>query len=164
MWRTPEELVTVSFARSRVVMMSQEMTNWREEAQAKNIIHALQLLPTDAKLLVWCGNRHYTKELLHEQWVFREGKFFPEPENEPDWIPMGYLFKKMSGIDPFTIHQEVLIKPHLPENLLNACKADLEAFGGTAGFLTDEIPHASLSRFVAHNADASVFSIDNVVE
>ena len=77
---------------------------------------------------------------------------------------LGYLFKEISGIDPFTIHQEVTFKPHLPENLLDACKADLDAFGGTAGFLKNEIPHPSLNRFVAHNGDASVFSTNNVME
>lgn len=144
--------------------MSPEVTNWREEAQAKNIISALQLLSADAKLLVWCGNGHHTKELLREQKIFREGKFFPKPENEPDWTPMGYLFKQISDINPFTIHQKVLIKPLLPENLLDACKADLQVFGGTAGFLRDEIPHPSLNRLVAHKGDAFVFSINNVME
>ncbi len=155
--KTPTELAQKG-------MMSPEVTNWREGAQAKNIIHALQMLPPDAKLLVWCGNGHHTKELLHEQMIFREGKFIPKPENEPDWTPMGYLFKHMSGIDPFTIHQEVLFTPHLPEKLLEECKADIEAFGGTAGFLKEEVPHPSLHLFASHSGDAFVFSTDNVME
>ncbi len=158
--KMPAELVQ----KEQKDMMSQEVTNWREEAQAKNIIHALQLLAADAKLLVWCGNGHHTKEIFHAQKIFRDDKIFPKPENEPDWTPMGYLFKEISGIDPFTIHQEVTIKPHLPENLLDACKADLEALGGTAGFLKEEIPYPSLNRFIAHNGDASVFSTNNVME
>ena len=122
-------------------MRNQEVTNLREEHQAKNINYALQLLPPDAKLLVWCGNGHHTKEPLHAQKVYRDGKFFPKPENEPDWTSMGYLFKQVSGINPFTIHQKVLIEPMLPKNLLDACKADLEAFREVAGFLKEEITH-----------------------
>ncbi len=145
-------------------MMNQEVTNWREEVQARNIISALQTLPFDTKLLVWCGNGHHTKELLLVQKIFRDGKFFPKPENEPDWTPMGYLFKQMSGVDPFTIHQEVLITPHLPLDLLKECKTDIEAFGGTVGFLKKGIPHPSLSSFATHSGDAFVVSTDNVME
>ena len=123
-------------------MMSQDVTNWREEAQAQNIIHALQLLPVDAKLLIWCGNGHHTKEIFHEKKISRDGKFVPKPENEPDWTPMGYLFKQISGIEPFTIHQRVLIKLFLSENLLDACKTDLEVFGRTAGFLKTCAAHS----------------------
>ncbi len=144
--------------------MSQEVTNWREEQQAKNIIHALQQLPAKAKRFVWCGNGHHKKEPLHAQKIYRDGKFFPKPENEPNWTPMGYLFKQISGINPFTIHQKALIKPMQPENILNACKADLEAFGGIAGFLKEEIPHPSLDRFSTNDGDAFVFSTNNAME
>ena len=145
-------------------MMSQEVTNWREEAQAKNIIHALQPLSADAKLLVWCGNGHHIKELPNAKMVLREGKLFPKPENEPDWTPMGYLFKEISGMNPFTIHQEVTEESNVPEKILEECKAGLNAFGGTAGFLKEEIPHPALNRFATYNGDAFVFSVNNVME
>lgn len=38
-----------------------ESINWREAAQAENLVAALAALPQDAGLLVWCGNSHHSK-------------------------------------------------------------------------------------------------------
>jgi hypothetical protein len=117
--------------------MSGEMTNWREEVQARNILLALQALPTDAKLLVWCGNSHHSKEIRHDEQMMirRDGKWvlIPKPADEPDWIPMGYQFTQMSGINPFTIHQ--CLFDGLSQ-ILSLCTPQLETLGGTAGFLS----------------------------
>ena len=72
--------------------LSMEYTNFREEKQAKNLVQALQDLPSDTQLLVWCGNGHPTKVVVKE------------------WLPMGYQFKQLSGIDPFVIDQTSTVK------------------------------------------------------
>ena len=140
--------------------LSQEVTNWREEVQARNILLAFQTLPSDAKLLVWCGNSHHVKEIRHDEQVMIrcDGKWVlaSKPFDEPDWVPMRYEFKQMSDIDPFTIHQRLFDSPSQLQSLV---APQLEASGGTAGFLKEELPHAFPSRFVdIIGADAFVFS------
>ncbi|HEY9652882.1 MAG TPA: hypothetical protein V6C95_19650, partial [Coleofasciculaceae cyanobacterium] len=56
-------------------LLSVELTNAREQEQAKNLIRALKDVPSDNQLLVWCGNDRLTKTVVH------------------DWMPMGYQFK-----------------------------------------------------------------------
>ncbi len=151
--------------------MSPEVTNWREEAQARNLFLVLSGLPSDTKLLVWCGNGHHTKEIVHSEIFFREGKLLPVPEDEPDWTPMGYLFKQMSGLNPFTIHQEVLLRitqegfVDVSEDALGEYKPQIEAFGGTAGFLLEDLPPSVRDRFAyTKSGDAFVFSTRNTLE
>ncbi len=147
--------------------MNQEVTNWRENEQARNLFSALSALPSDAKLLVWCGNGHHTKEIVHAQVVVREGKLLSKPENEPDWIPMGYLFRQMSGLDPFTLHQVVrtVIRKtqegfsDVSHQALDEYKVQLEAFGGIAGFLKEESPDMA-----QRSEDAFIFSASNTLE
>lgn len=43
--------------------LSLEYTNLREKVQAENLVCALRELPSDAKLLVWCGNSHHFKTI-----------------------------------------------------------------------------------------------------
>jgi hypothetical protein len=145
--------------------MSMEVTNWREEAQARNLILVLHTLPDDAKLLVWCGNSHHLKEIRHDEQMMiqRDGEWIliSKPAEEPDWIPMGYQFKCMSNINPFTIHQ-CLFDEH--SQILNLCIPQLESFGGTAGFLREEPPHLSLAHFAQSDGDAFVLSTQNTME
>ncbi|HEX5289032.1 MAG TPA: hypothetical protein VFX25_09185 [Streptosporangiaceae bacterium] len=67
-------------------LRSMEFTNWREREQAANLGRLLDAAPGEP-LLVWCGNSHASK-VEHEE-----------------WIPMGWHFRDMSGIDPFVIDQ-----------------------------------------------------------
>ncbi|HEX6108654.1 MAG TPA: hypothetical protein VFZ02_04515 [Ktedonobacteraceae bacterium] len=145
--------------------MSIAVTNWREEAQARNILSALQPLPSDAMLLVWCGNSHHMKEIRHDEQMMiqRDGEWIliSKLAEEPDWMPMGYQFKRMSSINPFTIHQYLL--DGLSQTL-SLCTPQLESFGGTAGFLKEEPPHPFLAHFAQNGGDAFVFSTQNTME
>lgn len=130
------------------------VVNWREEMQARNLIAALDPLPSNAKILVWCGNGHLTKRPVR-----------PHPAGEP-WLPMGYRFRKQSGIDPFAINQTGMVfSPALRECVLTRDAAKLAALGGTAGFLRAEIPRyirAALGK--PSSADAFLLSTDNALE
>jgi hypothetical protein len=127
-------------------LTSMEFTNWREEQQARNLIKALESLPPNTPLLVWCGNSHQSRQPLQ------------------DWIPMGYQFKQLSGMDPFAIDQTRTVNftddPYQPK-FFEEFTQDLIAYGGTAGFLLEEAP----SIFV-HNADADAYllSLENELE
>ena len=69
---------------------SMEFTNWREREQAANLGRLLDAAPGEP-LLVWCGHSHASK-VEHEEWV-----------------PMGWHFRDMSGVDPFVIDQDVTV-------------------------------------------------------
>src|SRR2546423_4545975 len=71
-------------------LRSIEFTNWREREQAANLGRLVDAAPGEP-LLVWCGNGHATKEECEE------------------WIPMGWHFRAMSGVDPFVIDQPVTV-------------------------------------------------------
>jgi hypothetical protein len=127
-------------------LMSMEFTNWREEQQARNLITALEALPANTPLLVWCGNNHQSKRPLQ------------------DWMPMGYQLKKLSGWDPFSIDQTRTVNftddpGHFEP--FEEFRQDLMAYGGTPGFLLEEAP----PRFM-HNTDADAFllSLQNELE
>lgn len=111
-------------------LLSVEFTNAREHEQAKNLIRALKDLPSDNQLLVWCGNDRLTKTVVH------------------DWMPMGYQFKQLSGLDPFVIDQTPTVKffHHSSEQqqkigqFLKQFANELIQKSGTAGFLKEEAP------------------------
>ncbi len=127
-------------------LRGQEVTNWREEQQARNLIRLLDDLPGSAKLLVWCGNGHHSK--------IAGG----------DWRPMGYQFSKLSAIEAFAIDQIPTVQfPGRPPArwLTPEVVSELASMGGTAGFLTEEAPGFWGMR---ETADAFVFSIDNELE
>jgi len=123
-----------------------EFTNWREREQAANLGRLMDAAPGEP-LLVWCGNGHAIKEQCD------------------DWIPMGWHFRTMSGIDPFVIDQTVTIdfsgraRPWLPE-LLASLAETLAAHGGTAGILRDQAP-PPLDGWTS--VDALVVSTDNAL-
>ena len=125
-----------------------EFTNWREEQQALNLIRTLQSLPTNTRLLVWCGNSHLAKK------------------GGEDWVPMGYQFQKHSNSDPFVIDQIRTVKfdekeAWWTENVVKSARGLLEQRGGTAGLLRDE----SLAWFLSEETeDALLFSIQNDLE
>jgi len=127
-------------------MLSMEFTNWREREQASHLCQLLAAAPAEP-LLVWCGNSHATKEKAGE------------------WVPMGWHFRAMSGIDPFVIDQTVTVtfqdeaRPWVAE-LLASLGETLAAQGGTAGILREQAPHP-LDGWCG--VDALVVSTDNAL-
>ena len=125
-------------------LRSMEFTNWREREQAANLGRLVDAAPGEP-LLVWCGNGHATKEECEE------------------WIPMGWHFRAMSGVDPFVIDQTVTVDfsgepwPWVRE-LLESLAGTLAAYGGTAGILRDQAP-PPLDFYTG--VDALVVSTDN---
>jgi hypothetical protein len=108
-------------------LLSVEFTNWREREQASNLCQLLAAAP-GKQLLVWCGNSHASRHANNE------------------WVPMGYHFAAMSGIQQFVIDQAVTIdftgdgpQPWIHE-LLAGLSVTLGAHGGTAGILRDQAP------------------------
>lgn len=134
------------FQKYQAELLSAEYTNWREEQQALNLISALQSMPADARLLVWCGNSHHSKV------------------SEPEWSPMGFQFQQHSGIEPFVMDQTRTVKfEHHATGFdpVEQFADDLNKFGGTAGFLSENAP--SLFGRVQF-ADAFILSIHNELE
>ena len=127
-------------------MLTMEFTNWREHEQAQNLCQLRAAAPAEP-LLVWCGNGHAGKEVVHE------------------WVPMGWHFRAMSGTDPFVIDQTVTVtfqgepQPWVQE-LLAALGETLAAYGGTAGILRDHAPE-SLNTW--SGVDAVIVSTDNTL-
>jgi hypothetical protein len=118
---------TIDRGQDQEELLSPEFTNWREREQAKNLCQLLAAAPEDP-LLAWCENSHASKQA------------------DSGWIPMGYHFAALSGIQPFVIDQAVTIdftgngpKPWVRE-LLAALASTLAAHGGTAGILRDQAP------------------------
>ena len=56
-------------------LLTPEFTNWRECEQARNLCHLAAAAPAEP-LLVWSGNGHASKEVMHE------------------WVPMGTSFRR----------------------------------------------------------------------
>jgi hypothetical protein len=125
-------------------LRSMEFTNWREREQATNLGRLLAAAPGEP-LLVWCGNSHAAKIKGDE------------------WVPMGWHFRAMTGVDPFVIDQGVTVnfggepQPWV-EELLAALSETLAAHGGTAGILRDQAP---VPLDVPAGVDAVVVSADN---
>lgn len=143
-----EDQILITPDMDRAWLRSMEYTNLRERAQAANLGRLLDAAPGEP-MLVWCGNSHASKH---------------GPEGEEDeWIPMGWHFREMSGIDPFVIDQTVTVafsgRPHEWRQRLVESLADMLAgFGGTAGILTEHAP-PPLDCYT--NVDALVVSTDN---
>jgi hypothetical protein len=123
-----------------------ERTNWREREQARNLCQLVAAAPTE-RLLVWCGNGHGSK---------RSG-------GEGEWVPMGWHFHAMSGINQFVINQTVTVafrgldRPWVPA-LLAGLGDILTTCGGSAGILREQAP-APLNGHTGD--DAVVVSADN---
>jgi hypothetical protein len=125
-------------------LRSMERINWREREQGANLSHLLEAAPGEP-LLVWCGNGHATKE------------------KSGDWVPMGWQFRDISGVDPFVIDQDVTVDfgeegQQWVQELLASLDDILAAHGGTAGILRDQAP-PPLDGWAG--VDALVVSTDN---
>lgn len=130
-------------------LLSKDYTNWREMEQAKNLVSSLKALPDNGKLFVWCGNSHHKESL----------------SNNSDWIPMGYQFIQLSGLDPFTIDQTRTVEfapgqTSSGSDLARKYARDLAQLGGTAGFLKQEAPEG----LKGISFDAVLLSTDNRLE
>lgn len=124
-------------------------TNVREEDQARNIVEVLSTMPPEAPLLVWCGNSHLSK--------------VPGMIPDGEWLPMAYVFWKLSGIEPFSIDQTVTVEfePDMTSAWHQLGLEEtwrLEAQGGTAGFPVEDSP---LAR---PGVDAVLLSTQNTLE
>ncbi len=106
-------------------LRTMESTNHREHEQAR---HLTELVDSDpSPLLVWCGNGHASKQVME------------------DWIPMGWRFRELSGVDPFVIDQLITITFPGEENpwrneLIESMAGLLEANGGTLGIRREHAP------------------------
>jgi hypothetical protein len=123
-----------------------ERTNWREREQARSLCQLVAAAPGEP-LLVWCGNSHASKHTTGE------------------WVPMGWHFQAISGIDQFVISQTVTVALRgQVAPWVAALLADLgdilAACGGTAGILREEAP-APLNLHAA--TDAVFVSADNAL-
>ena len=140
------------FHKYQTDLMSMEYTNWREEQQARNLISALQALPANSQLLIWCGNSHHSKTA------------------NQDWRPMGYCFQQSGGINPFVIDQTRTVKFDFRDNyfeteITSQFSDELAKYGGTAGLLLEEIP-SSLEKYHLEGlgVDALLLSTQNEME
>jgi hypothetical protein len=117
--------------------MSREMSNWRENEQARNLVAALDGEP----LLVWCGNHHLTK---HEV---------------GDSRPMGLRFWELSGIEPFAIDQIQSVEFGDREPYASPwVEAYAREIGAAAGFTVEDAPEGWF-----FTEDAFVLSTDNAL-
>jgi hypothetical protein len=132
--------------------LSAEVTNWREAEQARNLIATLSAIRDDEKLLVWCGNGHLNKAMM-------EGG---------DWIPMGYQFQQLSGIQAFAIDQDVTVHfPHISDaqkQVVEPYRATWEKLGGTVGCLAKDCPAEWKGYAQFSGVEALIFSLDNLME
>jgi hypothetical protein len=125
--------------------LTMEHTNWREREQAANLCRLTAAAPAEP-LLVWCGNGHATKKKIN------------------DWVPMGWHFRAMSGIEPFVIDQTATVdfpgrsQPWV-QPLLSKLGETLAAHDGTAGILREQAP-AALKWL---SADGVVVSTENAL-
>lgn len=129
-----------------------EDANWRDEEEAGNIARFLASMPTDTKLLVWCGNSHQRK--TPQQW-----------HAGGDWVRLGQRLVER-GFDPFVIDQSPTVEYSPGESPrrddAERSRSELEALGGTAGFLREEDPSPRWRDDPA--ADAYVLSLSNVMD
>lgn len=131
--------------------LSLEFSNLRERAQAENLVHALQELPFNAKLLVWCGNSHHLKKIAKI--------------GDDELILMGYHFVQLSKIEHFAIDQTLSINWNGDSgqpNRFASFMTDLVKWESTAGFLVEDAPPGlSLDKEVM---DAVILSTQNELE
>ena len=120
---------------------SLEETNWREKKQAENLHHILNTMDNKEKLLIWCGNSHLAKE--------------PGLTPDGEFLPMGYQFWKITGIELFTIDQIITVDFFENSDRFEKWKLYEEElkknFYGTLGFF-------------ASTKSAKVISIHNLVK
>ena len=145
-WCPVEDLVRWAFAHAPVVMANEAHSGLARCVRTRDAgVRMIQAAASGEPLLVWCGNSHASK-VEHEE-----------------WIPMGWHFRDMSGVDPFVIDQTVTVAFHERgqqwiQELVASLSGILAAHGGTAGILRDQAP-PPLDGW--SGVDALVVSTDN---
>jgi hypothetical protein len=127
--------------------LSVEEANWREDQQARNLRAALEKIPDENRLLVWCGNHHLAKYGVGDR------------------VPMGARLAEQGAVEPFAIDQTSTVRfghgdPY-GTPWVEAYASEIETLGGAAGFLGEEAPPAWPSPELS---DAFVLAIDNDLE
>lgn len=127
--------------------MSLVYTNWREREQAANLVRLLHEIGGDP-LLVWCGNSHHTRH-RHRQPRAARGL--------ETWVPMGWHFRRLARFSHFAIDQNITVAfdGNANAGLVQVCRAILNRYGGTAGFLQ------SRAFTLAPGVDAVLLSVQN---
>jgi hypothetical protein len=125
--------------------LTMEHTNWREREQASNLCRLTAADPAEP-LLVWCGNGHAIKVKID------------------DWVPMGWHFRAMSGIEAFVIDQTVTVDfPGRDQSWVQPLLAELAetlaVYGGTAGILSEQAQRP----LYPWGCDAVVISTENTL-
>ncbi len=139
----------------RSVIGSFAYTQWRELAQARNLLEVWESRQRP-KMLVWCGNGH-----LCEGYVSVTPGSFGPGDRGGSLRTMGGIFAHLSGVDPFTIDQTrtaewpVFGMSAQSKRQLEEYREELEALGGHGGFLS-----SSKKSWV----DAVILSVDNHME
>ncbi len=121
----------------------------REVGQARNLAEAI----TDAPVLVWGGWGH----------IHKGGTIGASPT-------MATHFQQLTGIEPFSIDQTRTVQLDRPatdqdrelQAELALLAAQLDATGGTAGYLRDEDPNPD--RRTDTTRDANLLSMHNTLE
>jgi hypothetical protein len=130
---------------------SLEFANWRDEEEARNLVEHLSALPPDALLLVWCGHSHQRK--TSQPWP-----------GGGTWARMGQHLAEQ-GFDPFVIDQSVTVESQPGRSPRRAdaerLRSELEALGGTGGFLREHDPNPLWRE--DRSADAYVLSLYNAM-
>ena len=133
-------------------LQSLEFANWRDEEEARHLVEHLSAAGAGAPLLVWCGHSHQRK--TPQAW-----------HDEGTWARLGQRLVE-HGFDPFVIDQSVTVEYQPGVSLRRAdaqrLSSELEALGGTGGFLREEDPDPAWRE--DQSADAYVLSLHNVME
>jgi hypothetical protein len=125
-------------------LMSTAVTKWREKEQARNLSSAFDALPSEAPLLVWCGNSHLSKA------------------SGSELAPMGFQFRKLSGVAAFAIDQTVTVRwseVSAPHPSIQQFADQLRRLGGSGGFLVEERRASGWAD--RDDVDAIVLSLEN---
>lgn len=128
--------------------MSMEVTNWREEQQARRLNDALGWLPAGSRMLVWCGNGHLNTR------------------PSADWTPMGWWFRSLSGQVAFSIDQTITVEFPMRASRHDEWlpfRDELLQHGGTAGVLVNDVPDPYRQMAQHSGVDALLLSVDNAL-
>ena len=134
---------------------TQEAINWREDQQARNLGAVVAGLQPSARVLVWCGGGHGYRKPFETEVVDGVPRV---------WVPMGSIVERYCGVEPFSIDQNLTVAFGGRERpWLRDYEEILQAHGGTAGCLADDLPEDLAERRYGQVADAYVLSLDNAM-
>ncbi|MGB7342123.1 MAG: hypothetical protein WBC91_24720 [Phototrophicaceae bacterium] len=134
------------------IVCTNEFWQWRESSSAQTLTEQFMQLAEDQKMLVWVGWQHHS----------------PKPimmfDNEKQHT-MGYYFQQITKTKYFSIDQTTTIfdDPYFEDWRLYAQNHidSLNTFGGTAGFIRDNLPSELQTVSNLHLHDAYLLSTQN---